>query len=830
LLIVWPAVGAGQLKIAVRADGTLDHSSSALRMIPDKRYTIRFTQAGNAEQLLLDKLKSRAHAALQGIRSNTNLKKAFDLDTTVFTGVTEQLSKASGLGDMLSVDGRSYYQLASVRDPLMALLRLETVSGQIGYGLADPADRDTKSFTGSEFAFTTRYGLGNQTRLTFLTKDLHREFDRTYYNALLNVDATVANYSQKAIEDDYAEVERLNETYLFLSDYVKVDRTDNFDWYCRDEFVELFELVTNRHNSLVTDNRFFQPVMRDWVLQLLWLTDGRPQLNPFGFTDEDKLPLLEAEPGGFDQQRAAVFDQFVEEQIALTMKRSFSTIEEGAKALDKLLKIRGSGKERYQHRSSKNETLRAANGKRRTEALTTTIRHSVNLRQAKRSLDLPPLIIDASNGIHFTHPVARRPLAVPNSGTLYATAINIPINHKIVLHPESKDIVDRSAVVSSLGQAAGGIGVAFTGAGRLTPIATLINAHREETSRPAARVPLNYSGSAAYISKKFGEVEGLADVDDYYFDALFALEAIAVGELQARCSGATLPMPLIDLIKEEAERFAGGIVDTDRQRTLANVNAASTRNTWIAKVLQRIDELGDDLVDGYNSQHERVAALAALFDTPSTRILPPGALTEKATLTDTLTSQTYPLPTPEKAARHEVLFTEVDGKGKPLDSLRLSYKTAPAHRVSVSLGLSYQIDHTFERITATTGDAGISTEVDDDRLRTTLGLHLHLAPMLNVNNAFFNPIRMKGRDWLSRISIMAGVSWPEPLENYHLGAAIDLLPGLKVIGGQHFFRRVDYTVVNGTIAEEDPKIAAAGPYLGITVDPTVVTRFFGLTN
>ena len=829
VLIVWPAVATGQTRLHVRADGTLDPSGNSLYVRPGQKTNIKFIRTPGEMQLFLNSLKARAEAARKELDSSY-MKAAFDLDErSSVTAATEQLASAAKLDTFLSGSDGDYYKLRSIKARLDSIVALQATYGQVGYGAATAGGRGLKRFSGNSFEFGSRHGVGNEVKLTFLTNDLVREFDRLYYNALLVADSTVASYDRKETEKDFAGLDSLRVTYDSLSSYVSEYSADNFDWYCGDRFAELYELVENRYDSISTTNRFFSDQLKDWVLRTLWLSDGTPQLNPFGFTDEDKLPL-KPEPGGFDHRRASEYDNYIEAQIALRRKHPNPDIEQGVKELNKLLKLRGTGSELYKNRSVPNAALRTVNNNNRTAALTTRVWHEVNLRQTSRSARTSQLNIDASGGIHFTDRAASGVLALPNSRAIYAMAVNVPNAHKIMVSPKSEEIQDQSAAVASLSNAAGSVGVAFTGAGRLGSFAATINTLARSKTRIAGVIPLNYTGLAESENKEFGIIEGEADAPIYRQEVVDLLQAITVEEISSRCGNRNLSELLTDLLHQEVDRITEGILDVSRERTFDALRSQSVREGLISQIVERLNQRTNELIQAYNNQRKKVSSLTALFSAPSTRILPPDYLPQSATLTDTLVSQTYPLPTPDKAARHTVLITEVNQKAKPLDSLFLIYKTAAAHRFSASVGLSYQIDHRFERITATAGDAGISTEVDNDRLRTTVGLHVHLAPMLNVNNSFFNPISMPLSDWLSRLSIMAGVSFPDPLENYHLGAAIDLLPGLKLIGGQHFFRRVDYTVVNGTITEEDPKIAAAGPYLGITLDPTVVTRFFGITN
>ncbi|HYE53721.1 MAG TPA: hypothetical protein VD996_02725 [Chitinophagaceae bacterium] len=76
---------------------------------------------------------------------------------------------------------------------------------------------------------------------------------------------------------------------------------------------------------------------------------------------------------------------------------------------------------------------------------------------------------------------------------------------------------------------------------------------------------------------------------------------------------------------------------------------------------------------------------------------------------------------------------------------------------------------------------------------------------------------------LKRIGVFLGFQATKPLENLYAGLGWDLVPGLQISAGAHFYKRDYYTVQNNRITGKGSNYDASGLYYGITLDPIAIS-------
>jgi hypothetical protein len=157
------------------------------------------------------------------------------------------------------------------------------------------------------------------------------------------------------------------------------------------------------------------------------------------------------------------------------------------------------------------------------------------------------------------------------------------------------------------------------------------------------------------------------------------------------------------------------------------------------------------------------------------------------------------------------------------------YKIAKRRFIELSMGISYAVTHTRQvNVDTTNGNFAISNT--ENKIQFLVGLKFHLKKIYWGNNHFVGTKGDNTHDQvLERISVFAGLSVPNPLNNFYMGAGVDLIPGLNINTGVQWFRYTKFQINNNKIVDK-ASIYKPALYLAVTTDPLlfihVVTTFF----
>ncbi len=170
-------------------------------------------------------------------------------------------------------------------------------------------------------------------------------------------------------------------------------------------------------------------------------------------------------------------------------------------------------------------------------------------------------------------------------------------------------------------------------------------------------------------------------------------------------------------------------------------------------------------------------------------------------------------------------FYSVNPKGNTDTIYNSSYKVGKRMRIQVAAGIAYTFNHVWETTASTsvTGDT-LKIQNDEDRLRLVIGLKFY-----PIKGLYLSDSRFLGSTYgtaLQRLSIFTGFSLPSPLKNIYLGLGWDLLPGLNLNGGVHFYQNRIYKISNNSIDRESLDYKIAAPYAAVTIDPQVLISVF----
>lgn len=128
-------------------------------------------------------------------------------------------------------------------------------------------------------------------------------------------------------------------------------------------------------------------------------------------------------------------------------------------------------------------------------------------------------------------------------------------------------------------------------------------------------------------------------------------------------------------------------------------------------------------------------------------------------------------------------------------------------------------------ITSTSIDTvgGFRVSTSDNRAKAIAGFKIY--PFQNYNRDRW----LLPRYPLHRLSVFAGFEVLHPLDNFYLGGAYDIVPGLAFSAGKNIYLQTSRRIENNTVTETNRSYQQAkGLYYAVTVNPVLFVKFTSL--
>lgn len=252
-----------------------------------------------------------------------------------------------------------------------------------------------------------------------------------------------------------------------------------------------------------------------------------------------------------------------------------------------------------------------------------------------------------------------------------------------------------------------------------------------------------------------------------------------------------------------------GNIIPDINKMIKRFNAFKDKIKIRAQEINRLKTLNSDKYD-FLLAYVRI----------SQRSLPPEILKAK---TDTAAIYYTRIFVPEiPDAPKTISYTINEGtagiaKLKEVD--KLQFKRVKTQLFDLSVGIGY----TFSdyNITSNTGSE-LPTTILGDKFQFQAGLHWYFIHRLNkLNDKLF-----KNTD--ERFSLYVGLSLKKALENYYTGISYDIVPGVRLIAGAHFYKNNRFKIINNAVAEKASGISYAGLFTSLNLEPLTIGKAIGL--
>ncbi|WP_124586966.1 hypothetical protein [Pedobacter sp. KBW06] len=164
-------------------------------------------------------------------------------------------------------------------------------------------------------------------------------------------------------------------------------------------------------------------------------------------------------------------------------------------------------------------------------------------------------------------------------------------------------------------------------------------------------------------------------------------------------------------------------------------------------------------------------------------------------------------------------------------SAKDSTKTEVVRKSTVNVGneryfiLSAGIAFNQSPLTVTQIDAtnnGFKLTTEDSRARAIFGFKFF--PLKNYNRDH----GIIPRYFLKRLSIFGGAEILKPLNNFYVGGAYDLVPGLAFSAGRNYTLQTRYSIENNAITKTSRSYVNGGTYYSVMVNPVLFLQFIKL--
>jgi hypothetical protein len=579
----------------------------------------------------------------------------------------------------------------------------------------------------------------------------------------------------------------------------------------------------------------------DWMKYLVWMNEGELRLNPFNFTDEEKLPYK----SGYNIDKASARDAYINDAISQMLKAKELNPQKTSIALfDSLQAQQQKGRDKFSYKAE-NELMKIANEKKAKSFLSantmiskTTFKLIDNTYSKKYLLQVyqaqDTLLLRSANILdrNFSNDLA-----------LQTTVYNLAGEQTYKVKITNKSHSGESKIITDLKQI-GGLGA------ELTPLAlqalpNIVN-FTSKTSVPYAainqikNIPFTYAAEVAkdgkenfidltvtmhlkevrgrlYIltyqnSKKIGEIDLFESVDQWLY-------------LNGLRGCTDLKNRFYLSIKEAFSDFKSNSFSL----TDINVQANKIQAKLKKSIEDEINKLSNRKTTIVAREIERMIAeqsqLAQLLKSDDL-LLPPDALE----LTDNqaapnFRNEFFGIPQEDGAKERNLSIALYNAKGKVTDSITEKFATSSKSWVTGSLGIAYVVN-SFRRSDATVANNEVNTVADEQQTRLIAGLHFYPWKILLSDNRFIG--QLKWQEIPQRLGFFVGFSFPKAFSNPHFGVSADLWPGIKLTGGLHLYRYTGYEIRNNQIIDQQTRYRSSGAFLSLNIEPVTFTKLIGI--
>jgi len=688
--------------------------------------------------------------------------------------------------------------------------------------------------------------------LKVLVSDFDKDFKRKYFNeskklasshfkeitdtlSKITVEAFYRNsidsitLLEKKFANLKAKIDKLNQALICDEDY--------------NDYQNLQQRFANESNqypiNLLTSN---------WMKSLILLTDGNIKVNPFNFTDEEYLVLIEP-----DSVKAKVYDSYRDSVINLMLS---SKILNEAKvdyaAFDRLLIQQNKGDEVFSYKVE-NEKLKKENKQNAekfrliNKAIASYTFNIIENKEVKNNLFLN---YDASVKLKGAFP--KKYPTLSNKVKVHAIAYNLKDTLNFTIKETPTEIKDQSVATTQINQVADGLSLI----GTQVPLGiTALDFVKSASNKDKIidKKNISFQDSSMQVNAKIMSVDKniYKNKFEYKLDFrkrdLFILTITNIKNKKKSFVNISTKIINDQLAKSKVEKclaFKDSLynkINENKSSIVEDLNLyyKHDQEKAIDRLRSIINYIIKDLFENTFRDHQTIIVkedvvnklvIIEYVKSPAVYMLPPAKIEAKEDTSANFRNKIIPFATETKAMKKDAELMVVSKKTSAvIYKKKESFKTAPPHWLLPSIGLTY-IYNPFRRSDATVTNGVVVNTPDEEQLRLIAGLHIHPYRVILANDHNVVNLAWNGhwKEVFSRLSLFTAVSFPKPLYNWHIGPSIDFWTGVKLSGGLHFYRYTGYTVLNNQITDQKSKYIYNHGFISLSIDPVSFGKLLGV--
>ncbi len=690
--------------------------------------------------------------------------------------------------------------------------------------------------------------------ITLTTVDIRKKFLSDYFmksmqdhGALFKKLKPVSFYTNDIRRDDKLALNIYkiqNELSVLIQ--MREGHADPEAYFCQDDLYKEYLSVLDQITSFKRDNNLISILETDWLASWLWFEEGALTLSPLGYTSPELLDRINIS----DTARSVVFDRYIDSLINRMIVSPDITEPRARVALmDSLIKLRGTGKTRYSKAALIQQMEKENKQKKIKAEEVNTFAQQLVFRSVKPGRLDGAFIggFDASGSLKKMD--SKRSFTVPNEFNQEVLVYNLKPGQDFSVTKTAENIPDQSKLITNLNEV-GDMFSTLTG-GAANSLTGFSGLFKEKLISGSVIKPfiLNYNALNSEMMNKSTKL--LENKNKDYFLNFTLKNGLLRAIFSAELDNMNVPPVELDELYENYWRNNEfGNCALVRKMVEEKMVDFFKRNTFTIEGRNFNDDALRRVVDTFNKQMDLItkevsdelnvnkaynklanwynyfATLDSVFEPVVKHQLPPAEMDLDTNRTPSYRSRYESLDKESgaKQVKYEVTLTDADAKTSI--KLKNTYKTAPTHWITGSLGVGY-INNTYRRSEVTVTNGVITNSPDDDNVRLLMGINFHIWPVILADDrSIFN--MKEWRQVRTRLSLFAGASFPKPWYNLHAGLSVDVWAGLKLTGGVHFYRHTYYQVLNNQVTDEKSRYESNGAFFGVTMDPGTFVKLIGI--
>jgi hypothetical protein len=175
----------------------------------------------------------------------------------------------------------------------------------------------------------------------------------------------------------------------------------------------------------------------------------------------------------------------------------------------------------------------------------------------------------------------------------------------------------------------------------------------------------------------------------------------------------------------------------------------------------------------------------------------------------------------EPPYRDSITIKAIYAKDSTVDVAKTYVKVGKLRFIQLAAGVAVA----KEPVTLTkidTSGSGFKVSSSDNRAKAIFGFKIYPFKNYNRDNSIIP------RYPLRRFSIIGAFEILHPLDNFYVGAAYDIVPGLAFSAGNHYYLETRYQVANNVITNTSRSYKKSGAYYSVVINPILFVQFVKL--